>query len=234
MTNATTTAGPSTAAPLERTDAASIRTYAEALRVFFSRRGPRLMAKHAALAWAGRLLLGPPSLTELPVLAGVVAWWPLQEWLAHRYLLHFRPRRLWGRTFDPIVARRHRAHHRDPRDVDLALLPVQVVEAGIPANLAVWAVLGLGSPRRAATGAATYATMALLYEWTHFLVHTGIEPRSPFYRRLRRNHRMHHYRNEDYWLAFTWPDVDRWLGTEPDPASVPRSPTAMNLHGLSE
>lgn len=226
------TANPTAAAP-ERLDAASIRTYGEALRVFFSRPGPRLMAKHAAATWAGRLLLGPPSLTELPVAAAVVAWWPFQEWLAHRYLLHLRPRRLFGRPFDPIFARRHRAHHRDPRDVDLALLPVEVVEAGVPLNLAFWAFAGLGSPRRAATGAATYATMALLYEWTHFLVHTGIEPKSDFYRRIRRNHRMHHYRNEDYWFAFTWPDVDRWLGTEPDPAAVPRSPTAMNLHGLA-
>ena len=35
-----------------------------------------------------------------------------------------------------------------------------------------------------------------------------------------------------YWLSFTWPDVDKWLGTEPDPAAVPRSTTVMNLHGL--
>ena len=62
-------------------------------------------------------------------------------------------------------------------------------------------------------------------------MHTGIKPESAFYKRVRTNHRMHHYRNEDYWLSFVWPDVDKWLGTEPDPASVPRSTTVMNLHG---
>ena len=95
----------------------------------------------------------------------------------------------------------------------------------------VWLLL-VGPRRAAVTAMATYSSMALLYEWTHFLVHTGVPPRSAFAKRVRRNHRLHHFRNEAYWLGFTWPDVDRWLGTEPDPASVPRSPTAMDLFGL--
>lgn len=217
---------------LEPIDGESIRTIEDARRVFFSRPGPRKMARHAALAWGVRAFLGPPSITEVPLVAGIVAWWPFQEWIAHKYLLHFVPREVGGRHVDFFFAQSHRAHHRDPRDVDGTLLPLQVIERMIPVNIAFWSLASLGSPRRAATGVAAYATMALLYEWTHFLVHTGVKPKSAFFKRVRTNHRMHHYRNEDYWLSFVWPDVDKWLGTEPDPASVPRSTTVMNLHAL--
>jgi hypothetical protein len=216
-------------------DLSKIKTLREATQVFFSRRGPRLLAKNVAATWAVRACLGPPSITEVPVVASIAAWWPFQEWLAHKYLLHFVPReKKDGSRVDLMVARIHRAHHRDPNDFDLTLLPVQVVRAGIPASYVVALATSFGSPRRAASGAATWATMMLLYEWTHFLVHTGYRPKTKFFRRVRRNHRHHHYHNESYWLSFTWPDVDRWLHTEPEAKSVPHSDTARNLHGLAD
>jgi hypothetical protein len=134
---------------------------------------------------------------------------------------------------DPNFARVHRAHHRAPRGIDLTLLPIEVVLAAMAFNLTVWRKL---SPdrRMQLTGMASYATMALIYEWTHFLVHTGYAPKSSFYARVRRNHRNHHHLNENYWLGFTWPGIDSLLGTEPDPRSVPRSETATRLHGLDD
>ena len=210
-----------------------IKTLREAARVFFSRRGPRLLAKNVAATWAVRACLGPPSITEIPGIASVVAWWPFQEWLFHKYLLHLEPRVRNGRKLDPLFARRHRAHHREPDDFDLTLLPVEVLRAGIPASYVIALATSLGSPRRAASAAATWATMMLVYEWTHFLVHTGYRPKSEFFRRVRRNHRHHHYHNESYWLSFTFPDVDRWLQTEPNPKSVPHSETARDLFGLA-
>jgi hypothetical protein len=221
----------STAKPFE--DAHSYRTLGAAARAFFSHRGPRLIAAKVAAAWLERAFAGPPTLKELPVAAAVFAWWPFQEWLAHKHLLHFEPREMGGQRVDPLVARAHRTHHEEPRDVAFILLPVEVLAAAIPINAALWHLI-CRDRRVAATGMASYATAALLYEWTHFLVHTGYAPRGRFFARVRRNHRNHHYRNEAYWLGFTWPDVDRWLGTEPDPKSVPRSATARNLHGLSE
>ena len=178
-------------------DGQRIETLRDAARVFFSRPGPRLIAKQAALGWAVRACLGPPTITELGICGAVVAWWPFQEWLAHKHLLHIEPREILGRRVDPLFARKHRAHHREPRDVDLTLLPPEVIRAAIPANLAFWVVVTGASPRKAATGIAAYSTMALLYEWTHFLVHTGVKPKSRFFKRVRRNHRFHHYRNED-------------------------------------
>ena len=61
----------------------------------------------------------------------------------------------------------------------------------------------------------------LLYEWTHFIVHTHYVPKSRLGRLVRQNHMMHHLRNEGYWLAFTVPLVDKLFGTAPAASSVP-------------
>lgn len=214
-------------------DLAQVKTLGEAARVFFSQPGPRLLAAHAAAGWGARALMGRPTLGELPTLGAVLAWWPLQEWLAHRYLLHLEPRTVRGRRVDPFYARRHRAHHRAPRELGNTLLPVRLVAWGIPGTVLFFAAASLGSPRRAATGVAAYATMALLYEWTHFLVHTSYRPRSKLFRKIRRNHRLHHFHNEAYWLGFTIPAIDTVLGTDPEPRSVPHSETATRLFGLA-
>lgn len=213
-------------------DAHGYRTLGEAARAFFAHRGPRLIAAKVAAAWLSRATAGRPTWKEIPVAAAALAWWPLQEWLAHKHLLHFEPREVRGRRLDPLVARAHRTHHEEPRDVAYILLPVEVLAAAIPINAALWHLI-CRDRRVAATGMATYATAALVYEWTHFLVHTGYAPKTALYRRIRRNHRNHHYLNERFWLGFTWPEVDRWLGTEPDPKTVSRSPTARNLHDLA-
>jgi sterol desaturase/sphingolipid hydroxylase (fatty acid hydroxylase superfamily) len=215
-------------------DLAGVKTLADAARLFFSQPVPRLLAGHAAAAWGLRAFLGPPRLTEIPTAGAVIAWWPLQEWLAHRYLLHFAPRTVLGRRVDPAFARRHRAHHRAPRELGSTLLPIELVRAGIPVSAAVFAVFGLGSPRRAVTAAATYATMALLYEWTHFLVHTGYRPRSRLFKKIRRNHRLHHFHHEGHWLGFTFPWIDTILGTDPDPRDLAHSETATRLHGMAD
>lgn len=213
-------------------DLANVKTLRQAASLFFTQPGPRLIAKYAASAWAIRALLGPPKLSELPTAAAVIAWWPFQEWLAHRYLLHFEPRTILGRRIDPLFARRHRAHHRAPRELENTLLPIPLLRGAIPASALLFAAIGLGSPRRAATAAATYATMGLIYEWTHFLVHTSYRPRSPLYKRIRKNHHLHHFHNERYWLGFTFPLIDTLLKTDPTPRQVERSETARNLHGL--
>lgn len=219
--------------PALEQDLSAIDTRARAVRVFFSRRGPRRILASAATMWTVRALLGPPGPADVVAAGLTAAWWPLQEWLMHKHLLHMAPKELFGRKIDPSFARTHRAHHRDPRDVDRTLLPVEVVTGAIPVSTGIF--LLLGGPRRATvTAMATYSTMALFYEWTHFIVHTNVEPKTAYGRRVKRNHLLHHFRNEHHWLGFTVPEVDRWLGTDPPPGSVPRSPTASRLHGLSD
>ena len=49
---------------------------------------------------------------------------------------------------------------------------------------------------------------------------------------LERAHRLHHYRNENYWMGVTNHLGDHVLGTFPNKDDVPVSPTAKTL-GIS-
>lgn len=215
----------------QTTDATSVRTLRQAARVFFSRRGPKTIAGIAATLWGTRALLGPPGPSDVVAAVAAVAVWPFQEWVMHKHLLHIEPRTILGRRFDPEFARLHRIHHADPRAIDTTLLPLRTIFTGLPISSAAW-LLVFGPTRAAVTAMATYSTMALFYEWTHFIVHTNVKPRTAYGARVRKNHRLHHFRHEHYWFAFTLPLVDRWFGTDPDPATITRSRTAMDLHGL--
>ena len=76
---------------------------------------------------------------------------------------------------------------------------------------------------------AAYVSLAH-YEWVHLMVHTRVKLRTPYYKRLATNHRLHHYRNEHYWLGVTSNLGDRVLGTYPASKSdVPLSDTARTL-----
>jgi hypothetical protein len=76
---------------------------------------------------------------------------------------------------------------------------------------------------------ATGALQSLVYEWIHFLVHTDYKPRSAAYRRLYVGHRLHHYRNENYWYGVTRRFGDTVLRTDPAKDDVPLSPTCLSL-----
>ena len=76
--------------------------------------------------------------------------------------------------------------------------------------------------------------VGLAYEWTHYLVHTDYKPRGRLYKAVWRHHRLHHFKNEHYWMTVTTAHTaDRLFGTDPDPATVATSRTAKNLHGLA-
>ena len=66
----------------------------------------------------------------------------------------------------------------------------------------------------------------------HYLIHSDYRPVTSVYRAVWRNHRLHHYKNENYWFTVTTAGTsDRLLGTYPDPATVGSSPTARDLDG---
>jgi len=172
-----------------------------------------------------RALLGPPAWSDLAVAAAVVAAEPFIEWVVHSRILHGRPRQVLGRTVELSAARGHRRHHEDPTNLDLVFVPPWVLVYLAPALTLVF--FGLVRPAHlAATALAAGAGVLLAYEWTHYLVHTAYRPRSRFYRRRWRQHRLHHYRNEGYWFGVTTAIGDVVLGTCPRAADVPRSPTA--------
>ncbi|MHB1535519.1 MAG: sterol desaturase family protein [Acidimicrobiales bacterium] len=205
-------------------------TLRAAFEEFVEHPSPRVLLPATATVVASRILLGQWRRRDLAIAAGILGAEPLTEWLIHVYLLHFKPRDVAGRRIDPSFARKHRMHHADPKDIDLVFVPMPVVYFALVASAAGWLV-GERRLRSALTGVATSYAMLTSYEWTHYLIHTTYWPRRRLYRELWRAHRLHHYRNENYWFGVTMHGADRMFRTYPEKEAVPLSPTARTLGG---
>ncbi len=203
-------------------------TLRSAARTFSAYGSPRWMGLVAGGAVVARIALGHFSLADLVVAASILVIEPFAEWVLHVFVLHLRPHTIAGRTIDPLFARRHRMHHRDPRDVRLVFVPLPVL-AGF--FLGLGAVGGLAFPdhRLGLTAFATMTTFLFGYEWSHFLIHSTYVPRSAVFRAVWRAHILHHYKNEQYWFGVTNPIADYVLRTHPAKDAVPTSPTARTL-----
>ena len=207
-------------------------TLAEARREFLRHRSARLLLTVSALAWAARLAMGGWGLWDAVIPMIIVSLEPFTEWVIHVVLLHWKPRDVAGRRIDPLIARKHRAHHRDPKDAELVFVPMPVLWP----SLAIGGVLYLALLPNLRLGLTTMAasyTMFLVYEWTHFLIHSTYRPKTRLYRYVWRAHRLHHYRNENYWFGVTMHMADHVLRTFPEKDAVPASDTARTL-GVAE
>lgn len=190
---------------------------------------PRILLTCLALAVVVRVWVGDYRWSNLLWFVVVIAVQPFLEWVLHIGVLHARPVEVAGRQFDTVVARDHRAHHADPRDLPLIFIPLRWCLYLVASVLLVGLLIPDWSGRSTFWVAAF--GMALAYEWSHFLIHTDYKPRSTAYRHLYTNHRLHHFRNEKYWFGITNTLGDRVLHTAPAKDDVPVSPTARNLHG---
>jgi hypothetical protein len=196
--------------------------------VFRGQVNARMIAAALVVALVVRVALGGWRIGDAVAAAVILALEPFTEWIVHVTVLHLRPFTVRGRTFDPIVSRRHRAHHRDPKVIRLVLIP-----RGVLARLLVFAfpLYWLIAPtlREALTATVTGYAMLLAYEWTHFLIHSTYVPRSRYYRYIWRAHRLHHFKNEKYWFGVTVHLADHVLRTFPAKDAVETSPTARTL-----
>ena len=207
-------------------------TLADAAREFWRHPSPWLLAVAFVGSLVGRVIVGDWQVTDAVLPLVVLAAFPLVEWMIHVFVLHWRPRRIAGVMIDPLLGRKHRAHHADPKIVKLIFIPLESLAGAFGAALLTAFVIiprtGLGL-----TFLVTVFGIGVVYEWSHYLVHTDYKPKTWFYRTIYKNHRLHHFKNEHYWYAVTTPGIaDRVLGTYPDPQSVPTSPTARNLYGV--
>jgi hypothetical protein len=208
--------------------ATSPSTVEEALPIFLRHGSPRILIVSLVVAVSARLWLGDWSAWDVVPVVAVLAYWPLQEWLIHVFILHFKPVRLFGRTIDPRVPRSHRAHHRDPWNYEILFIPMHSFLYSLPLTVLIWYSV-TPTPALAATGIVTVILLTMHYEIVHFLVHTRVTPRGRYYQRLWRNHRLHHFKNEHYWYGVTRLAGDRLLGTDPQPETVAPSETARTL-----
>ncbi len=203
-------------------DARDVADLPAAVRRFLTHpRPPVLLATVATVALA-RATRGRWRGADAGVALGALVAQPFVEWAIHREILHARPDRRLGEIFWAAAGFGHAQHHADPARLDTMFLrPQEIIPLG-----AVAVGVALAAPRPAATGAVCVGLGVLAYDWTHFLIHTAHQPRTAFYRRTWRNHRLHHFRNERFWLGVTSPVADVLLGTEPARDTVPLSRAA--------
>lgn len=199
----------------------------------------RVIVLFFGAASAARFLLGGLGWSDLLAVVAVLVLLGPVEWVIHRWLLHAKP----GNVVGELLGTRdsHERHHRDPEDLGWLLLrrPNAIGSClaivGPFALSAIIAVsLGLGTAQQNWSTACTATAAGLLallhYEWVHLLVHSKYRPVSRYYAHLDRNHRLHHYRNERYWLGVTVDVGDRLMRTLPDSRdAVPLSDTVRAL-----
>ena len=214
-------------------------TLAATGRAFWRYPSPWMIATYLLAAVAARVVVGEWSWTDLLAPAVFLALFPVVEWLIHVFILHWRPRRVAGVEVDSLLARDHRRHHADPRDVPLVFIPWRallwvIALPGVALPLGVGALLGADLPARLSF-VVTLAVVLFGYEWTHYVIHSDYKPRTRAYKAIWRNHRLHHYKNEHYWFTVTTAGTaDRLFGTYPDQSEVPTSRTVRKLHALEE
>jgi hypothetical protein len=211
-----------------RTPADTPDSLREAAALFVRHGSPRVLLAALAVAVAARVWLGGWSAWDLVPVAAIAALWPVLEWMIHVFILHAKPVRLGRFTLDGRVARKHRAHHRDPWNNEIQFIPFHSFLYALPLVVALCFLL---TPTRelALSALAAFMLLALHYEIVHFLIHTRVDPRGAYYRRLWRNHRLHHFKNEQHWFGVTRLEADRLLRTAPETDAVATSPTARTL-----
>jgi sterol desaturase/sphingolipid hydroxylase (fatty acid hydroxylase superfamily) len=163
-----------------------------------------MLAFQVVIALAVRPFFGRPSWADAIVVAAVATYWPLQEWILHKSVLH-------GKR-DDFITRAHERHHQDPLDMRATLLPPLLIAILIPLHVVLWVAF---APTKAiaCTGIASLGAAALSYEWIHFLTHAAYRPRTRWFARVKRHHMAHHQRDPQRWFAFVVPRIDDWLGT---------------------
>lgn len=220
--------------------ARELTTLDEVGRTFGGSSSSRVILASLLGVVVGRTALGGSSWFDLAVIASVFVLVGPVEWTIHRWLLHARPGQWLGEALGTRES--HERHHRDPDDLLWLLLrrpnaigscaAIVVPMAVIAYAVDLWATATSSSLIwGTAMSAMAAGLLALLhYEWVHLLVHSRYQPTSRYYRRLDRNHRLHHFRNEQHWLGVTSNSGDRLFGTLPvDRSAVPLSSTVRTL-----
>jgi hypothetical protein len=123
-------------------------TLSDAWRDFWKYPSPWMIGGTLVAALAARIMFGDWQITDALVPLVMVAVFPFFEWSIHVFILHWRPRHVGGLTIDPLLARKHREHHVDPRSVPRIFIPWKALLWVLPAVVAIAVLvfprLGLG------------------------------------------------------------------------------------------
>ncbi|MEZ5892354.1 MAG: sterol desaturase family protein [Parvularculaceae bacterium] len=153
---------------------------------------------------------------------------PIAWYFTHRFILHgswmYRTPWLAG-----LWKRVHYDHHRFPNDLSVLFGGLHTT---LPTIILVAGPIGwlFGGPAYGCFAVAGTVVMTMYTEFLHAGEHLAFEPKSKFWKDIKKRHLAHHFHNENgnYGIAeFFW---DRVFGTfYPETTDAPRSATARNL-----
>lgn len=203
-------------------------TLPELWRAYLTYPAIRLYAVLAGVM-AGLALWSAPgwAAVVLPAMATVIIYPPVWYGL-HRFVLHgsWLYRMRWSAA---LWKRIHFDHHQDPHRLEVlfgspanTLPTILLISGGLGLLLAGW-------PGAAAASCAGLLTTCV-YEFIHCIQHLNYKPKSRLILRLKQEHLVHHFHNENgnYGIVSFWPD--RVFRTYYRSArEVPRSASVFNL-----
>ena len=147
-------------------------------------------------------VLGSLGLT----LSGFVLWTLTEYWL-HRLFFHWEAPGKWGARMHFLV---HGVHHKWPKDKYRLVMPPAVSISLFFAFLAMFfAALGstLVWPFHAG-----FVIGYMSYDMTHYYIH-HYNPRTEYGRRLKKNHMLHHFKDDSHRFCVSNMLWDRVFGT---------------------
>lgn len=216
--------------------ASDLRSKRETLESYARSKSAQVLLVASFLLALARMSVGGAGRGDFVVLVVTVLMTGTVEWVIHRFLFHAAPGSWTSRRLG--TGTRHREHHLDPTAIDSLMLRgrdgvVFLVVLGVVT--ALWSVPLLRFCGTALLGPFLMGWMLAVvglahYEWVHLLVHTRYRPTSRRYQALARHHRLHHFRNENYWFGVTSTSGDVLMRTRPQrPSDVPISQTALTV-----
>ncbi len=208
-------------------------TAGQAFKAMYSHPSPIILSALAIFFVGLRIWMGNWQWQDAIAPLVIFLLWPFWEWGIHVFLLHYKPKTVFGKTIDLPLPVKHRQHHQEPWDISNIFIHLGVFPIVVPIIIGLFYAL-MPSVTLATSALAMFFVLALNYELTHFLSHINWCPPLSYYRRRVRLHRLHHFRNENLWWGVSMGMGDVILGTAPPVTDAERSPTVDNLHGLSQ
>lgn len=203
-------------------------TFDDLVRAYVTYPAIQIYAAILVVALAVGLAMTSSILMFLVSIGAGALLFPIAWYITHRFILHgswmYKSpylAKLWKRV--------HYDHHRFPNDLSVLFgglhttLPTIVLVAG-PLG---WLIHGPAGAAGAITGTVI---MTCITEFLHAGEHLAFEPKSQFWKDIKKRHLAHHFHNENgnFGIAeFFW---DKVFGTfYAETADRPRSATARNL-----
>ncbi|MDZ5645668.1 sterol desaturase family protein [Nitrospirillum sp. BR 11828] len=188
----------------------------------------QVYAALAVFAAVFAALTADSAVTPALAMVAVFLVYPMAWYLIHRYILHGRwlYKMKWTAT---LWKRIHFDHHQDPHLLEVLFgSPLNTLPTIACVTVPVGYAIG-GWPA-AAAALSMGLVLTCVYEFIHCIQHLNYKPTNPFILKLKRDHLIHHFHNEDTNLGIVSFTPDRLFGTYFASArDCPKSATVFNL-----